>query len=189
MNEAHIAFLSSPDWARMLETDLLPWVEAAGELGDDVLEIGPGPGLTTELLRRRVDRLTAVEVDPELAEPLKQRMTGTNVEVIQGDAAASGLPSARFSTVTCFSVLHHLQSSADQDRLFGEIERLLRPGGKFVGADSLDTEGIRAAHQDDTFTPVAPENLAARLERVGLIGIRIDRGEYQFRFVAEKPGR
>jgi len=51
MNELHLQFLGSPDWAKMLEVDLLPWIEGAGDLGDDVLEIGPGPGLTTDLLR------------------------------------------------------------------------------------------------------------------------------------------
>ena len=96
MNRSHIEFLSSPQWARMLETDLLPWIEAAGELGDDVLEIGPGPGLTTDLLRTRVARVTAIEIDPVLADPLKQRLEGTNVEVICGDAAETNLDSDRF---------------------------------------------------------------------------------------------
>ncbi len=79
MNESHLQFLASPQWAAMLRTDLLPWVEVAGDLGDDVLEIGPGPGLTTDILSGRVSRLTALEVDPTLAEPLRARLTGTNV--------------------------------------------------------------------------------------------------------------
>ena len=76
MNQSHIDFLSSPQWQQMLEDDLLPWLDAAGDLGDDVLEIGPGPGLTTDLLRTRVTRLTAVEIDPMLAAPLQQRLEG-----------------------------------------------------------------------------------------------------------------
>jgi SAM-dependent methyltransferase len=51
MNKRHIEVLSSPRWAAMLERDLLPWVASVTDLGDDVLEVGPGPGLTTELLR------------------------------------------------------------------------------------------------------------------------------------------
>ena len=35
------------------------------------MEIGPGPGLTTDLLRQRVPRLTAVEADATLAVPLR----------------------------------------------------------------------------------------------------------------------
>jgi SAM-dependent methyltransferase len=170
----------------MLETDLLPWIEAAGELGDDVLEIGPGPGLTTDLLRRRVARLTAIEIDPALATPLEQRLEGTNVVVICGDASDSDLDPDRFSAATSFSVLHHIPSAAGQDKLFAEIGRVLRPGGIYIGADSLDTAAIRDGHQDDTFTPVDPDSLAQRLLLAGLTTTRIDSGAYQFRFVAQK---
>src|ERR1700730_8459860 len=102
MNESHLKFLSSREWAAMLETDLMPWIEAAGDLGDDVLEIGPGPGLTTDLLRQRVSRLTAVEADPTRAAPLQARLAATNVQVICADATSSGLESERFSAATCF---------------------------------------------------------------------------------------
>jgi len=186
MNISHIEYLSSPQWARTLETDLLPWIEAAGDLGDDVLEIGPGPGLTTDLLRARVAHVTAVEIDPDLAGPLEERLKGTNVVVVCGDASRSDLEAERFSAVTSFSVLHHIPLAADQDKLFVEIGRVMRPGGIYVGADSLDTDGIRNAHLDDIFTPVDPATLAERLEPAGLTVTRMDRGEYQFRFVARK---
>ena len=133
MNESHLTFLASPEWAQMLETDLLPWVESAGDLGDDVLEIGPGPGLTTDLLRKRVSKLTAIELDPTLATPLRERLRGTNVEVICADATDTGLEAGRFSAATCFSMLHHMPSEEHQDRLFAELHRVLRPGGLFVG--------------------------------------------------------
>ncbi len=186
MNQSHIDFLSSPQWTQMLEDDLLPWLDAAGDLGDDVLEIGPGPGLTTDLLRTRVARLTAVEIDPMLATPLRKRLEKTNVEVIEGDAATCGFDSNRFSAVTCFSVLHHMPSPAHQDRVFVELGRVLAPGGLFVGTDSLDNERTRGGHQDDTFTPVGPDTLGNRLGLAGLELSNLDEGEYQFRFVATK---
>jgi SAM-dependent methyltransferase len=161
-------------------------VDAAGDLGDDVLEIGPGPGLTTDLLRRRVPRLTAVEVDPTLAGPLEARLAGTNVEVICADATDAGLDPSRFSAATCFSMLHHMPSPEYQDRLFAELHRVLRPGAIFVGADSRDLEPIRAGHIDDTFVPVDPEGLPARLEAVGFTATTVDVGDYQFRFISRK---
>ncbi len=187
MNQSHLLFLSSPEWARMLESDLLPWVEAAGDLGDDVLEIGPGPGITTDLLRRRVTRLTAVEIDETLADPLRRRLAGTNVEVISADATAAGLEANRFSAVTCFSMLHHMPAVKLQDDLFAELHRVLRPGGVFVGADSLDLEPIRAGHVDDTFVPIAPDSLVRRLKSKGFDEVSVDVGDYQFRFIARKP--
>ena len=183
----HLQFLASPEWAQSLETELLPWVEAAGDLGDDVLEIGPGPGLTTDLLRQRAQRVTAVEIDPSLGEPLRDRLTGTNVEVIVADATDAGLPARSFSAAACFSVLHHMPSAASQDRLFAELHRVLRPGGVFVGQDSLDLEPIRAGHADDTFTPVDPEELKDRLRAAGFGETMTDVVGFHFRFLSQKP--
>ena len=187
VNLGHLQFLASPEWARMLESELLPWVEAAGNLGDDVLEIGPGPGLTTDLLRRRVSRVTAVEVDPTLGQALKERLAGTNVDVIVADATQADLRGSGFSAAACFSVLHHMTTTEEQDRLFAEIHRVLRPGGIFVGQESLDLEMIRAGHADDTFNPVDPERLGERLSNVGFGPTEIDILGYHYRFVSRKP--
>src|SRR5438270_7348248 len=116
MNDAHLQFLASPEWAQMLETELLPWLLESADLGDDVLEVGPGPGLTTDLLRQRVLKVTAVELDKQLATALAARLSGTNVDVVHADAADSGLPANRFSAATCFTMLHHVESPELQDR-------------------------------------------------------------------------
>jgi SAM-dependent methyltransferase len=189
VNETHLQFLASSQWAQMLEDELMPWVEAAGDLGDHVLEIGPGPGLTTDLLRRRASRVTAIEIDPSLGEPLRERLRGTNVDVIVADAAEADLPENSFSAAACFSILHHMPSAALQDRLFEEIYRVLRPGGIFVGQESLDLEPIRAGHADDVFTPVDPDELTHRLASVGFRATRTDVLGFHFRFASEKPSR
>jgi SAM-dependent methyltransferase len=187
MNEYHLTMLSSPRWAQMLECDLLPWVESVADLGDDVLEVGPGPGLTTDLLRRRTARLTAVEVDPTLAEPLASRLAGTNVEVITGSAAATGFPDDRFSAAACFAMLHHVPSADVQDQVFRELFRVLRPGGTLVASDALDNEGTRERHVGDVFVPLAPEGIARRLEAAGFTGVAVTPAPYELRFHARKP--
>ena len=187
MNENHLQYLASPEWARTLETELLPWVDAAGELGDDVLEIGPGPGLTTDLLRQRVARLTAVEVDSGLGRALSERLAGTNVDVIVADATDADLPAGRFSAAACFSVLHHMDSADHQDRLFADIHRVLQPGGIFVGQESLNLEMIRDGHAGDTFNPVEPDELAGRLSTVGFGPTSTNVVGYHFRFISRKP--
>jgi len=155
MNQFHLQALRSPGRARWLETELLPWLDGAGVLGDDVLEVGPGPGLTTDLLRERSAKVTAIENDPVLAAELAGRLIGTNVAVINGDATGSGLPGDGFSSVCCFSSLHHMPSTELQDRLFEEALRLLAPGGSLFGEDPADSDFARLGHIGDTFVPLA----------------------------------
>jgi len=163
-----------------------PWLERSVELGDDVLEIGPGPGLTTDLLRERVARVTAIEIDADLAEGLTTRLSGTNVEVIQGDATHSGLPDNRYSATTCFSMLHHMPSPEIQDQLFAEIARVLRPGGTFIGEDPMDSDFVRRSHVGDTFVPLDPDGLGPRLEEAGLGKVNIKASVGRIRFTATK---
>jgi SAM-dependent methyltransferase len=187
VNKAHLEFLASPAWAEMLEADLLPWLARVADLGDCVLEVGPGPGLTTDLLRERAPIVIAIEADPHLAASLAARLSGTNVTVVHGDATKSGLESNQFSAVTCFGVIHHMPSAELQDRLFAEVQRVLRPEGVFIATDSLDLEAIRRFHLDDVFVPLDPETLDVRLRAAGFTSIDVARSGYELRFRARKP--
>ena len=79
MNKWHAELLGTAEWAAFLHEEVLPVVTQGVDLGDDLLEIGPGPGAATDWLRHRVRRLVAVEVDPEAAAALGERFAGTNV--------------------------------------------------------------------------------------------------------------
>ncbi|WP_419197248.1 rRNA adenine N-6-methyltransferase family protein [Mycolicibacterium austroafricanum] len=57
----------------MIRDVILPWAMGDHRLGDDVLEVGPGYGATTDVLCTEVARLTAVEIDPDLAALLIDR--------------------------------------------------------------------------------------------------------------------
>ena len=86
MNGFHRWYCRSDIWRQVLTQALIPMALDGIDLGSDLLEIGPGPGLSTDFLRQRVRSLTAVEIDPALSESLRHRMVGTNVNVHQGDA-------------------------------------------------------------------------------------------------------
>jgi SAM-dependent methyltransferase len=188
MNQSHLTYLAGPEWARTLRTDLLPWLREVADLGDHVLEVGPGPGLTTDLLLELTTRVTAIEIDPDLAARLRARLDGGRAEIIQGDAATLDLPPNRYSAASCFSMLHHMESPEAQDRLFARLHRALRPGAALVGIDSLDVPLIRQGHVDDTYVPVDPATLEQRLQAAGFTGIVLARpNDYQFRFSATKP--
>jgi ubiquinone/menaquinone biosynthesis C-methylase UbiE len=181
MNAIHRWLCQSASWKAGLEK-LLPWALEGIDLGDHVLEIGPGPGLTTDLLRTRVSQITALEVDPLLADSLKLRMANTNVRVMQGDATDMPFDDEQFSAVVSFTMLHHVPSAALQDKLLAEARRVLRDGGVFAGVDSLTNLRFRLIHIGDTMTVVDPDTFGARLEIAGFTNPRIDKVARRFRF-------
>jgi SAM-dependent methyltransferase len=189
VNKAHLEFCSSPAWARLVEDELLPWVLDGCELGDDLLEVGPGPGLTTDVLRRQAARLTALELDHDLAAQLAARLAGSNVTVVAGDVTRMPFPDGRFSAAACLTMLHHIPSPALQDTALAELARVLRPGGLLAGSDGLDTPARRALHEDDVFVPVDPDALAARLEAAGFSQPRVEVAGDRVRFAAVRPAR
>lgn len=184
MNRTHLDYLASDLWKERLEADLIPWIDRVADLGDDVLEIGPGPGLTTDILRTRTAHVTAVELDDDLAAALALRLAGTNVEVLHADAATVDLPTGRFSAATCFSMLHHVPTPQLQDEVLASIHRLLRPGAALFAVDTRDVDFLRDAHEDDTFVPLDEHTLPDRLAAAGFTACDLEVGEYELRFVA-----
>ena len=185
MNWFHRHVCRSGRWRRRVKR-LLPWALHGVELGDDVLEIGPGPGVTTDLLRGRARRLTALEVDSAAAAALEQRLNGLGVRVVHGDGAAMPFADGDFSGVVALTMLHHVPSAAMQDRLLAEARRVLRPGGVFAGFDGTDSFLFRLIHLGDTYTPVDPETFGQRLEAAGFAEVAVERGWARFRFRATR---
>ena len=79
MNENHQRLCGSPEWAAPLQGTVLPRLFADVEVGERMLEIGPGPGAATDWLRHRVGTLTAIEIEPVAADALQASFAGTNV--------------------------------------------------------------------------------------------------------------
>ena len=165
---------------------MLPWTLQGVELGDDVLEIGPGPGVTTDLLRGLVRRLTALEVDADSAAALRQHLDGSGVRVVHGSGAAMPFTDGSFSGVAAFTMLHHVPTMALQDRLLAEAWRVLRPGGVFAGLDAVGSLPFRLIHLGDTYNPVDPDTFGKRLEAAGFAGVSVERGSARFRFRATR---
>ena len=175
MNRLHHWLCRSARWQQTVR-QRVPWTVSAAELGNAVLELGPGPGLTTDLLRQKVDSLTAIEIDPALAAALESRLRGSNVRVVVGDATAMPFADRQFSGVVSFTMLHHVPSPALQDRLFAQVWRVLQPGGIFVGSDSLQNWRMRLIHLGDTLVPVAPETISIRLQAAGFEVLEVEKG-------------
>jgi ubiquinone/menaquinone biosynthesis C-methylase UbiE len=186
MNENHAQLCPSPEWAAHIQDEVLPSLTGNADLGDDMLEIGPGPGAATDWLRHRVKRLTAVESDAEAAEKLAARYPDGNVEIVVGDAAQLGYPDESFDSVGCFTMLHHVPTLALQNKILAEAFRVLRPGGVLIASDSLASNGLHHFHEGDTYNPVEPASALVRLQTIGFDKITIMVDEV-LKLVARKP--
>jgi SAM-dependent methyltransferase len=173
VNAGHMEFCASDDWRRMVQETILPEALRGVALGDDALEIGPGPGFTTDVLRTMTARLTAVEIDEGLAAGLSARLAGGNVDVVVGDATALDYGPGRFTGAASFHMLHHIAPDAAQDQVFTELARVLVPGSVLVAADGVHSEATAAFHEGDTYNPIDPDDLANRLGRAGFENIEI----------------
>ncbi|MBA3281765.1 MAG: class I SAM-dependent methyltransferase [Acidimicrobiia bacterium] len=178
MNPEHLELCASQAWRDVLRDLIVPYALADTRLGHDVLEVGPGPGMTTDLLRAKVPKLTAVELDEHLARELADRLVGTNVEVVRADATAMPFDGERFTGAVSFTMLHHVPTIELQDCLFAEVARVLRPGAVFVASDSVASDALAALHNDDVYNPVDPTTVEARLETAGFASAEVRSNEF-----------
>jgi ubiquinone/menaquinone biosynthesis C-methylase UbiE len=165
----------------------LPWGLKGVDLGGEVLEIGPGFGATSRVLARRGGKLTVLELSDAYCRHLRGTLE-RDVEVIQGDATTMPFADDRFSGVVCFTMLHHVPSTALQDKILREVYRVLRPGGVFAGTDSLGAgRFFKLLHIGDTLVPISPTRLPVRLTEAGLQEPLVSTAAGSFRFRARKP--
>ena len=187
MNTNHDRVCPSPEWAEYLQSEVLPAVVDGVDLGARMLEIGPGPGASTDWLRHRVDHLIALELEEPAAAALTDRFAdAANVEIHTGDATQIPWPDASFDSVGCFTMLHHVPTVALQNRVLSEILRVLRPGGMLVASDSVHSVELHQFHEDDVYNPIDPGTLFTRLQTIGFDHITLT-VEYGMRFRARKP--
>ena len=186
MNSNHATLCAGPEWAQHLHRDVLPALTVGVTLGDELLELGPGPGAATDWLRSRIRRVVAVESEKPAADALAERLAGTNVEILHGDATALEFDDASFDSVASLTMLHHIPSRVLQTRLLAEVLRVLRPGGAFIGYDSLHSDELHQFHEGDTYNPIDPPALLTILLALGFCDVTIT-VDWALKFVAHAP--
>lgn len=187
MNPDHENLCGSPEWAAYLQAEILPAVTADISLGEDMLEIGPGPGAATAWLGERVAKLTALEADQAAAARLAARHADGNITVDTGDATQMPYADDSFDSVASFTMLHHVPTTAAQYKIVAEALRVLRPGGTLFGSDSLASDSLHHFHAGDTYNPVEPATLLTWLRALGFSPVTITAGQV-LTFTARKPG-
>jgi SAM-dependent methyltransferase len=189
VNEEHLRLLRSDDWRAVLRDLAFPFTFdgiAIQDLGDDVLEVGAGPGLATELLRPELAALTVLELDPALVAELGSRF-GDDVTVVEGDAISMPFDDDRFTGIASFTMLHHIATLEAQDLFFAEARRVLRPGGLFVVNDSVASEDLAGLHDGDPYNPIEPDSLPERLRAAGFVDIEVRANDFAFAARSRSP--
>lgn len=115
-----------------------PWVLGRLELGQRVLDIGSGAGMDSLIAALQVGSkgsVTGIDMTPEMLEKARRgaaELGVSNVTFIEGEAESLPFEDASFDVVLSNSVIDLIP---DKDAVFGEIYRVLVPGGRMQIAD------------------------------------------------------
>ncbi len=114
--------------------------------GDRVLDVATGTGAGALALADRAALVVGIDASPGMLAEARRASTGHPRPPLLLRARVEEMPflDASFDTVVCTRALHHWR---DPDATVSEMERVLRPGGRFVLADNLTYEDGRLARE------------------------------------------
>jgi len=163
--------IKHPVFARIYAKCAGPSLERAGigvhrdrllaGLAGEVIEVGAGNGLNFPHYPATVERVVAVEPEPDLRGMAETaaRSAPVAVEVVEGRAEALPFPGESFDAAVACLVLC---SVVDQSATLAEIRRVLRPGGtlRFFEHVQADGAGMRGVQRvlDATVWPLMAGN-------------------------------
>lgn len=148
--------------------------------GENVLDVGSGPGFLASAMAERVGRageVCGVDISQELlALAVERYRAQAQLKFLRADAAKLPFPDAYFDVVVITQVLEYLQ---DVRPALLEMQRVLRPGGRVLildtdwdsivwhSADSLRMKKILAAWDEHLVDPYLPRTLAWKMQEAG----------------------
>jgi 16S rRNA (adenine1518-N6/adenine1519-N6)-dimethyltransferase len=127
---------------------------------DTVVEIGPGRGALTEILRTRAGKVVAIEYDRALAAILREQYAGSNVTIVEADVLSLDLHQTAggpfllagnvpyyITTPILFQALQRPRAERSVFLVQKEVaERMAAPpGGKTYGALSVNLQALATA--------------------------------------------
>lgn len=104
--------------------------------GKKILDIGAGLGESSVYFALQGADVTTIDVSPGMVESAVGlgKKFGAEIEGIVGDAEDLKVPDEAYDIVYIANTIHHVENRA---KLFEEIRRALKPGGRFFSYDPL----------------------------------------------------
>lgn len=124
------------------------------EAGETVVDLGSGPGLDALIAAKQVGntgRVIGVDMTPEMLERARAtaaKVGATNVDFRQGRLEQLPVETASVDAVTSNCVINLVP---DKAAVFGEIARVLKPGGRVVVSDIVLDRPLPEAVAKDVF--------------------------------------
>lgn len=116
--------LESPTLKESATRRILERLMVANPPPADLLEVGPGMGHFLRSVKERGFRVVGLELSPYAASVLQKQ----GLEIVIGTLQDVKFPDDSFDVVVAVEVIEHLR---DPKQFFGEVARILRPGGIF----------------------------------------------------------
>lgn len=92
-------------------------------------EICCGAGEAFQLYRQGISCGVGVDISTQMLAVAKRKLAESQLYFVQGDATMMPLESGSFDTVFMLGGIHHVN---DRQKLFSEVKRILKPGGRFI---------------------------------------------------------
>jgi len=104
--------------------------------GKKLLDIGAGLGESSVYFALQGARVTASDLSPGMVDTALRlaRRHGVEIEGVVSAAERLNVPSSCYDIIYIANTIHHVQ---DRARLFEEMRRVLKPGGRFFSYDPL----------------------------------------------------
>src|SRR5215468_10618806 len=109
--------------------------------GERVLDVGAGTGVLAERISATGATVVCIEPDAASLEAAEKRLAGRGAEFVTAPAERIPLPDASADSAIVSMSAHHWR---DRDEGFGEVARILRPGGQLVMAEFRPAGPVRS---------------------------------------------
>ncbi len=117
--------------------------------GKRVLDLASGEGYGSRILAAAASSVVGVDIDENTVRHAAEKYSGQNVQFIAGSVTAVPIQEDHsFDVVVCFEAIEHIE---DQEKLLGEVARLLKPEGVFIVSTPNKAEYHHEGEEDNPF--------------------------------------